>query len=63
MGTKQLDAMSSRTKKNTKKHVLSFRVDESEWSLLKKATSRTGVDISTLLRQSLKDVLGPGPQG
>jgi len=59
MGTKQLD----RTKKNSKKHVLSFRVDESEWTLLKKATSRTGVDISTLLRQSLKDVLGPGPQG
>jgi hypothetical protein len=63
MGTKQLDAMSSRAKKNTKKHVLSFRVDESEWTLLKKATSRTGVDISTLLRQTLKEVLGPGPQG
>jgi len=63
MGTKQLDAMSSRNKKNSKKHVLSFRVDESEWTLLQKATSRTGVDISTLLRQSLKEVLGPGPQG
>jgi len=59
MGTKQLD----RIQKNTKKHVLSFRVDESEWTLLKKATSRTGVDISTLLRESLKEVLGPGPQG
>jgi hypothetical protein len=59
MGTKQLD----RTKKNTKKHVLSFRVDESEWTLLKKTSRKTGVDISTLLRQSLKEVLGPGAQG
>ena len=63
MGTKRLDAMSSRIEKNTKKHVLSFRVDESEWTLLKKTSSKTGVDISTLLRQSLKEVLGPGPQG
>lgn len=63
MGTKQLNAMSSRIKKNTKKHVLSFRVDESEWMLLKKTSSKSGVDISTLLRESLKEVLGPGPQG
>lgn len=63
MGTKQLDTRSNRTPKNTKKHVLSFRVDESEWTLLKKATSRSGVDLSTLLRQTLKDVLGPGAQG
>lgn len=59
MGTKQLN----RIKKNTKKHVLSFRVDESEWMLLKKTSSKSGVDISTLLRESLKEVLGPGPQG
>jgi hypothetical protein len=63
MGTRQIEALTSKTKKDTKKHVLSFRVDESEWTLLKKATSRTGVDISTLLRQTLKEVLGPGPQG
>ena len=63
MGTKRLETLMSRIKKNTKKHVLSFRVDETEWIILKKTSSRTGVDISTLLRQSLKDVLGPGPQG
>jgi len=58
MGTKRLD----RIKKNTKKHVLSFRVDESEWTLLKKTSSKSGVDISTLLRESLKEVLGASPQ-
>ena len=63
MGAKQCEAMSSRVKKNNKKHVLSFRVDETEWTLLKKTSRQAGVDISTLLRQSLKDVLGPGPQG
>lgn len=63
MGTKQREAMSSRVKKNNKKHVLSFRVDETEWTLLKKTSCQAGVDISTLLRQSLKEVLGPAPQG
>ena len=63
MGAKQREAMSSRVKKNNKKHVLSFRVDETEWTLLKKTSHQAGVDISTLLRQSLKEVLGPAPQG
>ena len=63
MGAKQRETMSSRVKKNNKKHVLSFRVDETEWTLLKKTSRQAGVDISTLLRQSLKEVLGPGPQG
>jgi len=63
MGTKQLETMKSRIKKNTKKYVLSFRVDETEWIILQKTSRKTGVDISTLLRQSLKAVLGPTPQG
>jgi hypothetical protein len=46
-----------------KKHVLSFRVDETEWKLLKKASRKTGADISTLLRQSLRDVLEGAPKG
>lgn len=63
MGTQRCEVMSGKIKKNNKKHVLSFRVDETEWTLLKKTSRQAGVDISTLLRQSLKDVLGPGPQG
>lgn len=46
-----------------KKHVLSFRVDETEWKRLKKASRKTGADISTLLRQSLRDVLEGAPKG
>lgn len=63
MAMQRHDTMSSRSKKNNKKHVLSFRVDETEWTLLQKTSRQAGVDISTLLRQSLKEVLGPGAPG
>jgi Ribbon-helix-helix domain len=46
-----------RIAENPKKHVLSFRVDVKEWKLLQKASRKTGVDVSTLLRQYLKEVL------
>ncbi len=48
----------SRTTKTPKKRVLSFRVEEAEWAMLQKASRKTGADISTLLRQSLKEALG-----
>jgi len=49
-----------RTADHPKKHVISFRVDDLEWKLLKKASHRTGIDISTLLRSCLNDVLRDG---
>ncbi len=48
--------------KTPKKRVLSFRVEETEWALLQKASRQAGADISTLLRQSLKDTLGLTPK-
>ena len=53
----------SRMAENPKKHVLSFRVSEAEWKQLKKASRKSGADISTLLRQSLRDVFGAGREG
>jgi hypothetical protein len=53
----------SRVAENPKKHVLSFRVSETEWKLLKKASRKAGADISTLLRESLREVFSAGPEG
>lgn len=53
----------SRIAERPKKHVLFFRVDEAEWKLLKKARRKTGAEISTLLRQPLRDVLEAAPKG
>jgi hypothetical protein len=47
----------SRVAEHPKKHVLSFRVSDAEWNLLKKATRKSGADVSTLLRQGLLAVL------
>jgi len=47
----------SRTAERPKKHVVSFRVEESELKLLRKLSQSRGADISTLLRQCLQDVL------
>jgi hypothetical protein len=60
---KRFEFMGHRSQKNNKKHVLSFRVDETEWELLRKTSSKAGVDISTLLRESLREVLHESPQG
>lgn len=46
-----------RTADSPKKHVISFRVDDLEWKLLKKASRRTGHDISTLLRTCISAAL------
>jgi hypothetical protein len=46
-----------RVAENPKKHVLSFRVSGTEWKLLQKASRKNGVDVSTLLRQCLNEVL------
>jgi Ribbon-helix-helix domain len=46
-----------RIAENPKTHVLSFRVNGTEWKLLQKASRKTGVDVSTLLRQGLIKVL------
>jgi hypothetical protein len=54
--------MGHRSQKNNKKHVLSFRVDEKDWELLRKTSSKAGVDISTLLRESLREALRASPQ-
>jgi len=45
-----------------KKHILSFRVNEAEWQKLQDASLETGADVSSLLRQSLKQLL-KGRQG
>lgn len=54
--------MGQRIQKNNKKHVLSFRVDEKDWELLQKTSNKAGVDISTLLRESLHETLRASPQ-
>jgi predicted DNA binding CopG/RHH family protein len=54
--------MGQRSQKNNKKHVLSFRVDEKDWELLQKTSSKAGVDISTLLRESLHEALRASPE-
>jgi len=46
-----------RVAERPKKHVISFRVDDSELKLLQKASRKTGADVSTLLRHYLNDVL------
>jgi hypothetical protein len=50
----------SRVAEHPKKHVLSFRVNDSELKLLRKMSQKRGADISTLLRQCLLEVLRQG---
>ncbi|MBW2478306.1 MAG: hypothetical protein JRE16_08885 [Deltaproteobacteria bacterium] len=40
-----------------KKYVLSFRINEEEWQLLQDVIKESGQDVSSLLRQSLKEVV------
>lgn len=49
--------MNRRQNTAPKKHVLSFRVSEAEWQKLQAASEETGADVSSLLRQSLKQLL------
>lgn len=46
-----------RTADHPKSHVLSFRVNATEWQLLVALSRKTGLDVSTLLRQTLNQAL------
>lgn len=43
----------------SKGRVLSVRVSEAEWELLQNTLRKNAVDVSTLLRQGLHNVLKP----
>ncbi len=47
----------NRKNDQVKKHVLSVRVNETEWTLLQKALRGNGIDVSTVLKQGLRDFL------
>jgi hypothetical protein len=49
--------MNRRQNTPPKKHVLSFRVSEAEWQKLQAASAEAGADVSSLLRQSLRQLL------
>jgi len=47
----------SRSASDSKDFVLSFRVNERERKLLLEASAKTGVPLSTLLRQSISTII------
>ncbi len=47
----------NRKNEHAKKHVLSVRVNETEWKLLQKALRKNAIDVSTVLKQGLRDFL------
>ena len=49
--------MNKKTKRVTKKHVLSVRIDENEWELLQNALQKSDIGISALLRQGVRKFL------
>lgn len=49
--------MNRRQNTPPKKYVLSFRVSEAEWQKLQAASEEAGADVSSLLRQSLRQLL------
>ena len=44
-------------RKQSKRYVLSVRIDETEWELLQKALQKNTIDVSTVLKRGLRDFL------